>query len=280
MRKPLPVLSHDQRVARAEEKQEKVLIFLADGEVFTSAAIAAKLLDVSVVNARRTLSQLEKQSFLKKERHYIEGRQCDIFGLTQSGLAAIAADPGAPIFELGRSKSEYLRHKLECQRIRLICEGIGGSFTTERKLRGVGLKKIPDGLWSSDEHGRIAIEVEREAKTLKRMTDVFERHLIQMEGDERYDMCLYLVPDRMRKGMLKLLQSVPIPKAPDRDDMQHKRFTRFAMASLEHFPVGDEVGDKNKAKSKMNEKVQLDPEYVHSEKTLKFERIWKPEELD
>lgn len=182
MRNSLPILSHDQRVARAEEKQEKVLIFLADGEVFTTPAIAAQLLNVSVVNARRTLLQLEKQSFMKRERHFIEGRQCDIFGVTQSGLVAVAGNPDAPIFELGRSKSEYLRHKLECQRIRLICEAMGGTFTTERKLRMAGLKKIPDGIWHSPVDGRIALEIEREAKTLKRMAEVFERHRLSVNS--------------------------------------------------------------------------------------------------
>lgn len=236
MRNPPPVTPWLDRMGRSDEKQQAVLNFLASGEVFSSLAVLAFLLNVSLPNVRRCVSGLEEKGYLLKERHYVNGRITDIFGISRNGVVFVAADPETQLFEVGRMKSQFITHRLSCQKVRITCERIGGRFFPESMLRNRGLKKIPDGLWHSPGHGKICVEIELEAKSRKRLQEIFHQYLVLMEGDEAVDMALYLVPEKMLRGMIKLFRSIPIPPVPRRDRLPDRRAFRFAVGSLERFP--------------------------------------------
>jgi len=220
------------------------LDFLSDYEVFTSVLIVAQLLGVTESSARRALLQLKKNGLVKEERHFIDGHQISIFGITQAGLLAADSATNAPCFEKGRVKSSYIQHKLETQRIRILAEHIDGKWRSERNVRihHPGIKKIPDAVCTialADPNlpgDRILFEVECEIKSTKRYFEILKSHLYSIEADEFADSVIYLFPKRYLNGASKLLKSIPLPECPHRDNLTYHRQFCFMTGTLENFP--------------------------------------------
>jgi len=242
----LPVMSYSEKISRRDYKQSQILRFLGDFEVFTTVQIVSLLLEISPSSARRALEQLVKSSMLIPELHYIDGHSVRIYGITHQALVVIDAEEEAPCFERGKTKSNYIKHKLENQRVRIILERMGASYISERKVRIIhrGLKKIPDGIgtfYLNDMRvpgARVGIEVETAPKSFKRLNAVYTNYLHTIEVDEEIDSVLYLYPNKFLKGAIKLHNSLISPDCPKRDNLQAARPFRYMLGALETFPQG------------------------------------------
>lgn len=240
----LPKLTYQQRIDRRDAKHSLILQFLSDFEVFTSVAVAAQLLSTSESSARRALMQLVMAKLVSEEKHFVDGRQLSIFGITQSGLMAADAPTKSPYFERGRVSSSYINHKLSGQMIRIICERMGGSWKSERLIRiqNPSFRKIPDALCTIDINtpslpsSRLLVEIERHPKTAKRYAEIMSLHLSSLETDEYGDAVLYLFPRRYFRSAVNLLRSVILCDPPSRDNLLEKREHRFMVGVLEEFP--------------------------------------------
>lgn len=184
----LPKMNHADRMKRADDKKIRLLSFLADHEVYTSCEIAAQVMGVSRRRATDMLARLERNQFLRSEVHMVVSRQLRLYGITPHGLAAADADPDAPFFELGRTNSSWIQHKLNCQALRFVAERAGCEWMPERKIHHHakvfgGWKKIPDGFYSTPAGLSIAVEVERFAKTPKRYREIIISYM-QMDVTE------------------------------------------------------------------------------------------------
>jgi len=245
----LPSMTYEEKIERRDEKQAKILNFLADYEVFTTVQVVAMLLEVSQSSARRALEQLVAGSMLISEDHYIDGHSVKLYGITHAGLIACEAEPEAPYFEKGKIKSHYIQHKLETQRVRIIAEKIGAFVIPERKIRidQKGLKKIPDAimnLYLNDQRvpgSRICIEVEREPKIARRLNVVNKNYLHAMEVDEQIDCVLYLYPQKFLGGAIKLMHRLEQPECPA--GLETLRPYRYMYGALENFPHGIRFAD-------------------------------------
>jgi len=247
----LPSMSYEEKISRRDFKQTRILSFLADYEVFTTVKVVGLLLEVSQSSARRALEQLVTARMLISEDHYINGHSIKIFGISQSALIAIEAEEGAPFFERGKAKSNYIRHKLEIQRVRIVAEKMGATFQAERKIRinQKGLKKIPDAIMNLKVADirvpgyRICIECELEPKTAKRLTAVNENYLNMFETEEVVDSVLYLYPNKFLNGAMRLMKSLPQPACTNRPNLSALRQFRYLYGALETFPSGIKFAD-------------------------------------
>ena len=242
----LPVMDYIAKIQRRDFKAKMTLEWMANYEQFSTVAIIAMLLEVSQSSARRALEKLVKAKLMLVEDHFINGYGIKIYGISNQGLVAVEAESDAPYFEKGKVTSNYIMHKLETQRIRIIAERLGAYFVSERKIRIAqrGLKKIPDGIitiFLNDLRApgtRIALELEREPKTLKRLNIIHENYLHSMEIDGQVDCVLYLYPKKFLKGAIKLHKALTQPDCPKRNNLEAIRPYRYMFGALETFPQG------------------------------------------
>ena len=173
MRTPPQPMNYQLRLARRELKQQRMLAFLAGGETYTSTELAAKIMGVSRVNALRTLRGMERDALVKSEKHHGPSKHyLVLWGITDHGAGMCGVDD-APIFQLGRTNPSYIPHRLDGQRMRLAAEAAGWSdWTPERMMSGRGMTKVPDAAATNPGGERVAIEIERNAKTTKRYVEI------------------------------------------------------------------------------------------------------------
>lgn len=187
-------LSHQEKLARRDEKQAAILKFLASGEVFTTSEVVSDLLGISGRNAARALEGLEKAMAVKSEMHLVNSRKIKIFGLTPHG-AALAGVFDAPIFELGRANPSWIPHRLELQKLHIRAERHGWTgWTPERQLMGLGLKKVPDAGVIDPAGNRVAVEFERYCKTKKRYGEIIVSYLQMFKSGHFFEVH-YITPD-------------------------------------------------------------------------------------
>jgi hypothetical protein len=229
-------MSYTQRMARAQAKSDILLKFLGSGEVYTTADIVADLLQIDRRRAAALLVSLEKQGFLNSELHGVNARQLRIAGITPHGLAYIDM-AGGQHFELGRTNSSWISHRLECQRIRIAAEAAGWTgWTTERQLRDMQLKKIPDAVATDPAGSLVAIELERFAKTPKRYSEVIAAHLLQVKAGH-YSRIEYVSPPgigRLIRNSIGKIEAVKVNGESVR--LEQKHFDRFTFHSIDNWP--------------------------------------------
>ena len=213
----IPKMSQAERLARAQEKADAVLSFLASGEVYTTPAVAALLLNVHQTRALACLKSLEKQGLLKSEELYFDARHQKIYGITAHGQASVNCFTGA-IFEKGKTNSQYIHHRLFGQRMRIRAEAAGWTaWKHENEIRKeqaalkaddkARWKKIPDSLAINPEKKRIGYEWERAAKSPRRYESFICLHLQQIKleyYDEVHIVCPVPVDKWVRNAMAKV----------------------------------------------------------------------------
>ncbi|MDD5395485.1 MAG: hypothetical protein PHE17_20875 [Thiothrix sp.] len=244
MRAPLPVMTHAERLARQQAKSKILLEFLSCGEVYTSTNISSELLQLSRQRTESTLKSLEKAGFLKSELHNVNARNIRIFGITPHGLAAADAPAGAPFFELGRTQPGWIMHRLEGQRMRLRAENSGWrDWTPERALRAKNLKKVPDAVATMPDGRRIAIEVERYAKTPKRYAELVIAYLLEIKSG-KYAEVHFVCPFGIEKLVGNAFRKIESVKfAGETVRLEQKHFARFKFFNFENWPpVEDQHG--------------------------------------
>ena len=202
--KPMP---YDSVIARVEEKQTLVLVFLAD-EIWSTVKILSHVLQLSTRQTQKTLSDMFKFNYLKVE---VLTNNTRLYGISPTGLAKINSDSGRS-FQIGKTPLSTVTHHLYCQKIRIMLEAhCTKEWTSGKNLYKKGLfVNVPDGafLWKGGEIIGV-IEAELNIKSEKRMKDVFNFQAEDLgpNGNDRLDRILYFTPypNQIRKLIEKLV---------------------------------------------------------------------------
>lgn len=197
---PALTMTSAEKRERAALKRRTLLSFLASGEVYTTLAIAAELLQTSERNALRLLQKLIEEKLLKVDEKVMPGSNLKLYGVSAHGLAlAETAHPQAREFGIGKTNPGWVQHHIEGQQIRIRAERAGWSAWIPGKLLLVNnekrLKKLPDALTVRPDGRHVAVEIERYVKSKKRMADVVAAHLQQIVA-KHYDFVYYFSPHK------------------------------------------------------------------------------------
>lgn len=200
MASPALSMTYKQKQARASQKRAVLLGFLAGGEVWTTLAVAAELLQATERTALRLLQSLTQEKLLKVDEGVVPHSNLKLYGISPHGIAATeTAHPQAREFQLGRTNPSWVEHHIQGQLIRIKAERGGWKDWVPGKLLMVEntarLKKLPDALSTRPDGRQVAIEIERYVKSHKRMADVIGAHLEQIVG-KKYDFVYYFCPNK------------------------------------------------------------------------------------
>lgn len=237
MRTEIPKMTYEERQARAQAKKDTILAFLSSGEVYTSVVVAAQVMAASPSAAERTLTGLVRDGALKFETHMVGSRKMYVYGITPHGLALMDRFD-RPYFQLGRTNSTYIPHRLETQRARLAAEEAGWSdWIPGKLLYRQGIKKIPDAIATSPAGVRVAIEIERHVKTPKRYEEIISAHL-QSISKKLWREVHYLSPDGLASRVAKAFENVQsVPVNGDKISLEQAHRERFRFYELNAWPV-------------------------------------------
>jgi hypothetical protein len=193
-------MTYSEKQARNAQKRALLLGFLASGEVWTTLAVAAELLQATERTALRLLQSLIQEKLLKVDEGVVPHSNLKLYGITSHGVAMTGnAHPQAREFQLGRTNPSWVEHHTQGQLIRIRAEQAGWTNWVPGKLLMVEntarLKKLPDALSTRPDGRQVAIEIERYIKSHKRMADVIGAHLQQIVG-KKYDFVYYFCPNK------------------------------------------------------------------------------------
>jgi hypothetical protein len=153
-----------------------------------------------------------------------------------------------PYYETGRVAPTTIEHSLDVQRARLAARKAGWTaWQSDRDLHAIagatdgGWRKIPDALALDTAGVRVAIEVERTAKTSKRYEEILAEYLQQIRNG-LCDCVHYVSPTpglaaRLARIFLRIAQ-VPINgRRYDVKDEHRQRLKFFDLASWPPTPA-------------------------------------------
>ena len=232
------IKSYEERMARQATRHNLVLGFLRD-ETWSSSLVLTDLLGGSPALTSKTMSQLEQQGHVA--RHQIEPVRQLLWGITPHGLAhAWDSEDQMQVrsyFEPSKLSPLAVPHHLDIQRARLKATRAGWADWIPEALLPRGLAKRPDAVVRAPDGRRVAVEVERHVKTIKRYEAIFSAYLQAIRRGE-YDEVHYLVPDHKFAVRLQrvfgLVASVSV--IGERVQLTEKHKARFIVSALQDWP--------------------------------------------
>lgn len=221
---------------RVEEKRRRLVGWLRD-EGCVDYKLAAAILGVTPNASYKTLQKMEKDGLLEK---YAVG-DVSVWGLTPTGSLLYLEEKDDPtaLFD-GRIKPITLAHTFDCQRARLIAEAAGwGEWQGEKVLKRQAGKyrtewrKVPDALAVDSMGNRVAVEVERTAKTTKRYREIIAEYLQMRKAGQIHEVH-YLCPlPAMANGLARLFSEIRTISIDGKDvqlrEEHHAAFKFFAL---------------------------------------------------
>jgi hypothetical protein len=240
---PALKMTYAEKMERADQKRTLLLNFLASGEVFTTIAIAAELLQLSEQTVQPMLKRLVAGQILRVDAKAVPFSKTKLWGITAHGLALTeSSNPKCNEFRVGRTHPGFLEHHLDCQFVRIVMQRNGWTnWVPDKLLRDVNskrLNKIPDGLAIRPDGCRVAIEVERNIKSKTRMQEMMAGHIQQFEED-LYDAIYYFTPHLA--ALKRVFQSVTEVKLNGRSEkvteMYRSRFMLLDISELKNTDI-------------------------------------------
>lgn len=173
-----------QQAKRIAEKRRLIIQWLKS-ELYSSADILSAVIGLKGQGAHNTLKAMERDGLLRSEQLPTGSKMQQIYGLTPHAAALesdIALGNIVPYFESSKVSPWTLQHSLSIQKLRLQLEADGWqNWASDRDCRRLGQAekwlKVPDSIAVSPDGQRVAIEVERSFKTLKRYPDIMAAYL-------------------------------------------------------------------------------------------------------
>lgn len=202
------IYDHAARLARHSEKVNLLLTFLASGEVWTTLENAASLWTISTDAAATTLKSMVREHLIVREDIAAGVKaKIAIYGLTPDGIAVCDSAPANTIeHQIGRLTSTNIPHSLATQRVRIVAEAAGWTdWQPGRNFYCKGFPVVPDAVGTDKNGKRVAIEVERNVKSLKRRREVLSGHVLMIAQHRMYDRVLYVCDARCNSTRLKEL---------------------------------------------------------------------------
>ena len=211
--------------ARRAEK-EKIILDLLKEDRFSNANLIGLSLGLKRTAAFETLKRMEKKGLLLQAK--VEDQS--LWGLTPQG--AFLAD--GRHFDPKRVSAITIRHDLAVQKAKVEAMALGGSdFLAERTLRQMAVKErttwlqVPDAFAVSPRGRKVALEVERTAKTPKRYSAIFNCYC-QMLSDKTIQEVVYICPEDICRRLERLFLRIETMKVDDKvhtfNDSFRKRF--------------------------------------------------------
>jgi hypothetical protein len=203
----LPQLTPAERLARKLWKEQRLLAFLASGEVWTDIRNAARLWGLSPDAAATTLRAMQRDRLIVREDIATGPRATyAIYGITPDGIAACDDAPiNATEHPLGRLQASNMPHALAVQSVRITAEVVGWrDWQPGRLLYGIGLRVVPDALAVDPQGRRVALEMERNIKSHKRRREVVSGHVLAIAA-KQWTRVLYVCDARCRAERVRAL---------------------------------------------------------------------------
>ena len=232
------IKSYEERMGRQVARHSLVLGFLRD-ETWSSSLVLTELLGGSPALTSKTMAQLERQGHVV--RHQAEPLRQLLWGITPHGLAHAWESEermqARPYFEPSKLSPLAVPHHLDTQQARLRAQRAGWSCWMPEALLPRGLAKRPDAVVRAPDDRKVAVEIERHVKTIKRYEAIFSAYLQAIRRGE-YDEVHYLVPDHKFAVRLQrvfgLVTSVPV--IGERVQLTEKHRARFIVCALQDWP--------------------------------------------
>lgn len=196
------LMPHEDRMARRAEKIDLVLQFLRE-EMWSSTNVLSQLLGVAYSTTHQLLKRMVEAKLIKSAAMFIPGTRgatrIVLHGITNHGLAM--SYPLDAEYEIGKvwepSKTSplFVPHQVGLQEIRLRAEATGwSSWTPARLLTRQNLPKLPDAEAVGPNSERVAIEFERNIKSIRRYEVVIGSHIWVVKQGSRWQRIDYLCP--------------------------------------------------------------------------------------
>lgn len=236
----LPTLSPKERQVRQATKRRRLLAFLSSGECWTNQDNAARMWGLSRDTAATTLRGMARDHLIVREDIAVGVKaRMAVFGITPDGIACCTeAPPNAAEFQLGRLQPSNIAHHLAVQRVRIVAEAAGWkSWRPGRLLYGNGLRVVPDAIGVDTKGQIVAIELERNVKSLKRRREVLSAHILTMAGKTHWQRVAYICDARCDAERLRdLYLSLDYLDTPGgRTPMTDLHRARFEFIDLDDF---------------------------------------------
>lgn len=198
------------------EKERKILSFLLE-EGYSTAKILAQFLKMTPNGVQRTLRKMEANDLIKAHTVDFElsSWNLKIWGLTPTGtLLATPEDEKFKFFEVSRVKPITIAHSLALQRVKVVALRFGWEQweSSSRMLKRANESRstwvqVPDAVARSPKGRKVAIELERTAKTPKRYVEILANYaeIISMGV---IDEVVYVCPEQLTTRLKKLFHRI------------------------------------------------------------------------
>ena len=212
------------QILRITEKRDLITTFLKS-ETFSTPDILSQVVGMKGQGAHATLKAMVRDGLLRCMELPTGHKMQMIYGLTPHA-AALASDFAAgeivTYFEPGKVSCWTLEHALCIQKLRLQLESEGWTdWQSDRQCRREGQKeawlKVPDALATNPQGERVAIEVERSYKSLKRYPDILSSYLQMIRAGRLNKVHYYCVGSVTAKKMRDIFNSIKKIKIQGQD---------------------------------------------------------------
>ena len=212
------------QILRISEKRELITNFLKS-ETFSTPDILSQVVGMKGQGAHATLKAMVRDGLLRCMELPTGHKMQMIYGLTPHA-AALASDFAAgeivSYFEPGKVSCWTLQHSLFIQKLRLQLESEGWTdWKSDRQCRREGQKnawlKVPDALATNPQGERVALEVERSYKSLKRYPDILSNYLQMMRAGRIQNVRYYCFGAVTAKKMREIFHSIKKIKVQGQD---------------------------------------------------------------
>lgn len=242
----MSLLPYPQRQARIAERRHQVLRFLRT-EIWSTQEVLGQVMGIgSRQMQHKALTALEREDVIQRMPIEVFGKKVmTAWGITAHGqvMAVDVADseeqPVSAYFEPSRFSPLTAQHHVDIQRLRLRADGAEWRRWMPGSMLGSASRdrKRPDALVESPKGVRVALELERTAKTRKRYVEIMSSALQGIKRSE-FDIVHYVCPtaglaarlERLFRGISSVRvkgQSVPL---------QQQHYERFAFFEYEEWP--------------------------------------------
>ena len=198
------------------QKEIKILSFLLE-EGYSTAKVLAQLLKMTPNGMQRTLRKMEAKELIKAHTVDFElsAWNLKIWGLTPTGaLLATDLDEDLKFFEVRRLKPITIAHSLALQRVKVVALGCEWEQweSSSRMLKKANESRstwiqVPDAVARSPKGRKVAIELERTAKTPKRYVEILANYA-EMISMGVIDEVVYVCPEQLTARLKRLFHRI------------------------------------------------------------------------